>query len=219
MKTIQLHDLVLDLSKHEALYNGEFKDFHNRLIVNYSRKVNNISSSGSDQSSPIEKEAALNESRVEEGTRCFTWWEKIQRYLNVFNDKCTRRREHVHDGSQPISSVVIELKRSHIEQRERKKYTKWWTITHDGYIQENICYLLHQAGRFDELLWLLSQPQWIMFRLLNGFVLEVEGDLKEGISALEKLGTSFEQRGHLQIIGKAVRLCRLFVHEHPSESC
>lgn len=56
----------------------------------------------------------------------------------------------------------------------------WWNIKDDGYLHDNLCRILKEAGEFEELLWLLQSVQWIVIRLQHMGLHAVELDLEIG---------------------------------------
>lgn len=166
MMHVQLHDLVLDIAKHEASRHDELQDFYEFLVNRYSRKGDNIPPDNLHQPSAVEIKSNIDE----------------------------------------------------VEPKEKILDIKWWDITPDGYIHENICSLLHFGNKTDELFWLLSQPQWILFRLMGGGEIQVDTDLYEGIACLGKSPSSCERTEHLEFIRKALRLSASFHYKNPSDA-
>lgn len=137
---------------------------------------------------------------------------KMQGFSDLLIKNYTNRNSH-----KPFA-LVTESDINSVEQEKMKNYTEWWDIPADGYIHENICHLLHHGGKIDELLWLLSQPQWIVFRFVNGGALHVAADLNEGSVALESSESSGKRREHFKAIGLATSLSRSYVQKNPYEA-
>ncbi|CAN8067520.1 unnamed protein product [Agarophyton chilense] len=95
----------------------------------------------------------------------------------------------------------------------------WWNTGDDGYFHNNLCRALRNAGYVDELLWLLSKPQWIVMRLQDGGISFVEQDLKQGTDVAGTGSTELsDERKHLEIIGKAARMSWVYVNNNPYEA-
>lgn len=94
----------------------------------------------------------------------------------------------------------------------------WWSCEDDGYLHNNLCRMLRNAGQNDELLWLLAQPQWIATRLVKGGVCSFEQDVEEGESVLcNSTSSPSDHVEHLDIIRKAARMSCTYVNENPCE--
>eukprot|EP00178_Gracilaria_changii_P023026 TRINITY_DN68_c0_g1_i11.p1 TRINITY_DN68_c0_g1~~TRINITY_DN68_c0_g1_i11.p1 ORF type:complete len:1153 (+),score=198.74 TRINITY_DN68_c0_g1_i11:2850-6308(+) len=91
----------------------------------------------------------------------------------------------------------------------------WWKVKDDGYVRHNICRILRMGGYAGQLLWLLSQPQWIVSRLVGDGILSLEQDLEHGRAVCGDHGLQqADHKEHLQMIGRAGRMSAVFVNNN-----
>lgn len=92
----------------------------------------------------------------------------------------------------------------------------WLSINDDGYIFENLFNLLVASSRQEDILWLLSRPQWIIAQLSTNGLSQVELDISTGIKVLHDCNPMSEDGKvrhvkWLEIIKHVVRESYIFI--------
>lgn len=100
-----------------------------------------------------------------------------------------------------------------------RQHRQWWQCHDDGFIIDNICTLLAHANYVNELLWLLSRPQWIIMRLQKGGISAVENDIQQGMLFVRKdNGKVGSHSRYLNIISQAAHMSYNFVANNSREA-
>lgn len=89
----------------------------------------------------------------------------------------------------------------------------------DGFIYDNLCRILPRAGKTEELVWVLESARWIVVRLQNMGIRNVEQDVAIGIQTAEGKGS--EQKEvlvYLKLIAGAVCMSFSQMVENPYEA-
>lgn len=95
----------------------------------------------------------------------------------------------------------------------------WWRREDDGFLHRNLCRVLIDADSTRDLLILLSRPEWIVMRLENGGLAEVEKDLRRGMRIVEGLGKDIGSHWrHLKLLSQAARMADSFVTNNGREA-
>ncbi|CAN8067537.1 unnamed protein product [Agarophyton chilense] len=130
-----------------------------------------------------------------------------------------RKASEEHEAQMFFRTLIHNYIRSETTEVGNWLRAAWWNTGDDGYIHNNLCRALRNAGYVDELLWLLSKPQWIVMRLQNGGISVVEQDLEQGTDVAGAGSTEIsDERKHLEIIGKAARMSWVYVNNNPYEA-
>ncbi|CAN8076719.1 unnamed protein product [Agarophyton chilense] len=142
----------------------------------------------------------------------------VQLHDLVLNTAVLKASEE-HEAQMFFRTLIHNYIRSETTEDGNWLRAAWWNTGDDGYIHNNLCRVLRNAGYVDELLWLLSKPQWIVMRLQNGGISVVEQDLEQGIDGAGAGSTVIsDERKHLEIIGKAARMSWGYVNNNPYEA-
>lgn len=88
------------------------------------------------------------------------------------------------DTTEEICRAFSNTSLKESKSRLDKYRGSWKTLSDDGYILENLFYLFTLCDRKDDVLWLLSRPQWIVNQLSTGGLPQVESDILTGMKIL-----------------------------------
>eukprot|EP00178_Gracilaria_changii_P003929 TRINITY_DN15_c0_g2_i1.p1 TRINITY_DN15_c0_g2~~TRINITY_DN15_c0_g2_i1.p1 ORF type:complete len:854 (+),score=163.13 TRINITY_DN15_c0_g2_i1:992-3553(+) len=188
---VQLHDLMVDIARENASKGKEEKKFWRRLVNNY--RFNQELEGSSDVRDEAEEVAAS-------GDEVEAAWDARNRLMQRLRNLCCFGENSEIDS---VRSGDMEDDEGHCE---------WWSMEKDGYIEDNICRALQSAGYEKQLLWLLSQPQWIVSRLFERGISGVERDLEIGKSVARRHDDKDEQLvKHLEMVRRAARMGCTFV--------
>lgn len=192
---MQIHDLILDIATHKAMESGEYQNYFRNLLQNYAqkhqswRRVAEVAKNTTPAMLPRRRASAMK-------TLCK--WAKC--CSSSDGDRAATSPDH------PATTGDCSLRQ------------EWWKRKDDGYLHSNLCRALRNAGRNDDLVWLLSQPGWIVIRLVEGGFTHVEQDIQQGKAAMR--GVSLENTEYsvfLDLIAKATRLSSTIVADNPYE--
>lgn len=196
---IQLHDVILDIAIWKASKKYEVRTFWRTLIDNYiaqESKHNEETSVGkSSQDYAKASDSRKRKPIVQMGR-------KLRRL-------CPYKRT---DGRNYLQEKFVKD-----QIGTESTMWEWWKTESDGYIHDNVCRALREAGDAEQLLWLVSKPQWIVSRLQESGILAVEQDLEV---AKTTAGEGKDERlcTHLEILGKAARMGCTYVAENKREA-
>lgn len=153
--SIGLHDILLDISRQISTEKKLWPLYTQRLLISY-LPTTSLSSSSS-----------LSSSLSSSGHFSYP----------------SRSNELV-DTTQ-ISRGLFNASLKESKSKLDKQRSCWKTLNDDGYILENLFYLFTICDRKDDVLWLLSRPQWIVNRLSTGGLPQVEADILTGMKLLQ----------------------------------
>ncbi|CDF35626.1 WD40-repeat containing protein [Chondrus crispus] len=175
--------------------------------------------------------------------------DEVTEVLNVFSaGSLAERRDRILNGSQCPGITLHDLQLDFVEDKCRKhgEVKKWhekiarrwqskrylgagagsdrWAkddIFEDDYVRNNVSRHLLGAGHVVDLSELLTDPEWVVRRLVGREILGLEGDfgilrhqLEEGNdNKMERRSTSWS----LKMIAEAARLCAPFVSQNTEE--
>lgn len=96
-------------------------------------------------------------------------------------------------------------------------FRKWWLIDDDGYILQNVFWLLFLAGMAGEATWLILRPDWIIAQWQINGEGQFGNDVDTITNGLSETNISIGERklfvGFLVVLRKALRLSSKAVHK------
>ncbi|PXF39808.1 Vegetative incompatibility protein HET-E-1 [Gracilariopsis chorda] len=192
---IQLHDLILDIAVDRASEQFETQKYFRTLVCNYIPSEERMNAPSNDPETTEEQDTGVCVGKISK-----------RMILQLF---CCMPGPG--SDTEPVDSTRVDTHPVSVFQ-------KWWDTADDAYLHDNLCRVLREAGYANELIWLLSKPQWIVMRLLHGGIYAVEQDLEHG-KAIARYKAPKEEKmlKFLEAVGKAARMSCTFVEDNPYE--
>lgn len=70
---------------------------------------------------------------------------------------------------------------------------RWLDVENDGYINDNACWLLKEANRFEDMVWLVLQPKWTVKQLQSSGHFQISSDIN---IVMEYMKATMETNGN-----------------------